>query len=341
MNTAIIKQTTKRPSDEEQKDSLNRLIAGDLSHDEQIRHIMNLSIGHLSVDVIAYAVTLFRAHMKALSLPLAGDDLVDLCGTGGDKSGSFNISTTAAFVVAGAGVPVAKHGNVSITSKSGSIDVLRALGVAIPEDEAHARAQFEKAGICFLFAPHFHPSFARFAAARKELAAKGERTIFNILGPLLNPAGVQRAVLGVFREDFVAPLAAVMAQTGTEKALVFCGAGLDELSLAGRNVIAEIKDGALIASSPYEKSAADFGLAPCTLDDLRGGDPADNAALTLDILSGALPGPKTDMVILNAGAALYAAQDGLSMDEALARARHALQSGAALRVLEACRDEHS
>lgn len=325
-----------RPGADVQKQSLRHLIKETLRQDEQIRHIMNLSIDHLSVDVITYAVDLFRANMRGVNIP--DQSLVDLCGTGGDKSGSFNISTTAAFVVAGAGIPVAKHGNVSITSKSGSMDVLKALGVWLPQKVNEAKAQFEQTGICFLFAPYFHPVFSHFSAARKELATQGQRTIFNILGPLLNPARVKHSIMGVFRADFVEPLAQVMLQTGTQKGLVFCGAGLDELSLAGLNTIAEIKNNAITL---YTKEASDFGFSGCVLEDLQGGTPEENAAITHSILSAAENGPKTDIVLLNAGAAIYVAREDLTMQEAIVMARESIASGAAQRKLEACQHEHS
>lgn len=320
-----------RPNDQIQKESLHHLIEGTLDHDAQIQHIMNLSIVHLSVEVIAYAVMLFRDQMHRVAIE--AENLVDLCGTGGDQSESFNISTTASFVVAGAGVPVAKHGNISITSKSGSIDVLKALDVLIPETPQDAKRQFEQAGICFLFAPYFHPCFAQFAAARKKLAAQGKKTIFNILGPLLNPAGVRRAAFGVFCADFVEPLAHVMLQTGTQKALVFCGNGLDELSLAGRNTIAEINQGII---TTYTKIADDFGFSPCILQDLKGGTPQENAEIIRSILRVSEQGPKTNMVILNAAAAIYAALDHISFSDAIAKAKESLISGAANRALETC-----
>jgi anthranilate phosphoribosyltransferase len=318
-------------NDAVQREALHRLLKPDLNKADQIVALRQLQISHISSDLLAYAVALFRERMVPVSID--HPYLVDLCGTGGDKSGTFNISTTAAFVVAGAGIPVAKHGNGAISSKSGSANLLSALGVAMPKTPDEARAQCDKAGICFLFAPYFHPSFAGLTEARKELAGQGELTLFNLLGPLLNPALVKRAALGVFQPGLVELMAETLKATETVKGLVFSGDGLDELTLTGLNSIAEIKDKITL----YSCMPKDFGMNPCDKTALQGGSPQDNAEITQRILAGEQQGPKADMVILNAAAAIYAASDQMTLEQAITRAELSLNSGAALKVLEACR----
>ena len=314
-----------------QKAILTRLLEEELDEQEQISCLRQLALDHLDRTIIEHAVVLLRARMIAVS---ANDPaLIDLCGTGGDKSGSFNISTTASLVVAGAGYRVAKHGNVSITSKSGSIDMLRALGVRLPDTPGTALTQLDQAGIMFLFAPYYHPAFKKFSDARKHLAAEGTRTIFNLLGPLLNPAGVKRAVIGVFDPRFVGPVAEVLHHTGTEKALVFHGDGMDELSLTGNNIVCEINAGKLTS---HEWVPENFGLPRCTAADLAGGTAAENAATAKAILQGDLADARKNMVLLNAGAAIYAASNvpDMTLEKAIALARQSLESGQALKVLE-------
>lgn len=313
-----------------QKRLLTQLLDGNLDEQAQIVSLRQLALENIDSDLIEHAVVNLRARM----IPVAANDpgLVDLCGTGGDKSSSFNISTTASLVVAGAGFPVAKHGNVSITSKCGSIDLLRTLGVPLPETPSDALAQLEQAGIMFLFAPYFHPAFNKFAAARKALAVEGTRTIFNLLGPLLNPAGVKRAVIGVFDPRFVTPLADVLRRTGTEKALVFHGNGMDELSLTGPNIVCEIRAGDLIS---HEWMPRSFGLPVYDRSDLAGGTQDENTKITRNILQGDLRGAKKDTALLNAGAAIYAASDdpGMTVNDAIALARTSLESGRAREIL--------
>lgn len=313
----------------ERQGLLARLLDEDLDTAEQIICLKQLALEYVDADILAYAVKLFRGRMNRVTAE--GSGLVDLCGTGGDKSGSFNISTTAALVVAGAGYRVAKHGNVSITSKSGSIDLLRAMGVPIPETPDAALSQLERAGIMFLFAPYYHPAFKKFAVARKELAGSGTRTIFNLLGPLLNPASVRRSIIGVFSPDFVRPVAEVLLCTGTERALVFHGNGMDELSLTGPNVVCEISDGRIVSHTWVPDY---FGLPGCITQDLAGGTPEENAETAQGILEGKVDGARRNMVILNAGAAIYAAGNDMTLNDAIGLARRSLESGDAARVLE-------
>ncbi len=255
--------------------------------------------------------------------------VMEIVGTGGDEVGSFNISTTSAFVVAAGGVPVAKHGNRSVSSKSGAADVLEELGVAIdlsPEQNERVRAE---TGICFLFAQGYHKSMKNVAPVRKGMR---ERTLFNILGPLSNPARASMQLLGVYDENLVMPMAQVLSNLGVTRGMVVCGGGMDEASLSGVNKACEIRFGEL---TPYDFTPTDVGLPACTVGDLRGGSPKENARITRDVLGGAEKGAKRDEILLNAGIALYLGIDGINMKEGIAKAAELIDSGAALRKLDA------
>ena len=275
---------------------------------------------------IAAAAGVLRAHM--VRLETGRDDILDTCGTGGDGSSTFNISTAAALVAAGAGVPVVKHGNRAVSSRSGSADVLAALGVAVERDAAFARRCLDCAGLAFCFAPHFHPALSRVAAVRRQL---GVRTIFNCLGPLANPAGAAYQLVGVGRREWLEPLAGALAQLGTRHAVLVCGAdGLDEVSLAGPTLVREVRGGAVTAA---EWTAADFGLAPCAAADLHADGPGESASLVRAVLAGQ-SGPALRVVLANAAAALLAAERVHSLREGVALATEAVQSGRARQVLE-------
>lgn len=250
-------------------------------------------------------------------------DAVDTCGTGGDGAHTFNISTTAAFVTAGAGVPVAKHGNRSVSSKSGSADVLKALGVDITVSAEVMSACLDDIGIAFLFAPSLHPAMKYAIGPRREI---GIRTLFNILGPLSNPASTKRGVLGVYSRELVPLVANALADLNTEHVFVVHGSdGLDEFTITGPSRVAEVKGGAV---NEFECSPADFGLATGSSADLAGGEPEDNAAITKAILAGeAVPG--RDIVLLNAGAAICAGGKADSIAEGVKAATQAIDSGAA------------
>lgn len=260
--------------------------------------------------------------------PAIGDAmLVDVVGTGGDSLGTFNISTTAAFVVAGHGVKVAKHGNRAVSSKAGSADVLAALGVNLQLTAEQAAACIEEVGMAFLFAPSFHPAMRHAIGPRRELAA---RTIFNILGPLTNPANATNLLVGVFDPRLTEPMAQVLGQMGARAAFVVHGAGgADELSLTGPNRVSHLHAGQV---RTYEFDAQELGLAPAAIADLVGGSAEENAAITRNILSGELHGPQRDAVLLNAAFALSTEYGDLQAG--LAEACHSIDSGAALRVLE-------
>jgi anthranilate phosphoribosyltransferase len=260
--------------------------------------------------------------------PRRTDTLVDTCGTGGDGAGTFNISTTAAFVVAGAGQPVAKHGNRSISSRCGSADVLEALGVNLELSPAQVAVCVDEVGLGFLFAPRLHPAMKHAIGPRREL---GVRTIFNLLGPLTNPAGASAQVLGVYDPNLTEPLAHVLGALGGVAAFVVHGVdGLDELTTTSPNRVSALRNGRVetIVLNP-----ADLGFPRARLSDLRGGSAEENAAITRGILSGAINGARRDVVVLNTAAALVAGGRASTLLEGIRLANQSLDSGAAQRVL--------
>lgn len=280
-----------------------------------------------TVDEIVGAAEAMRAEASRVSLERPG--LVDTCGTGGDGAGTFNVSTAAAFVAAGAGVPVAKHGNRSVSSHCGSADVLEALGVTLTDDAEVLRLCLEEAGMAFLFAPFQHPAMKHAVGPRKELAV---RTIFNMLGPLTNPAGARRQLMGVYDARLVERLARVVGRLGAERALVVHGAGgLDELSTLGTSRVAEW-DGERVVS--YEVDPGSFGLEAAAPGDLLGGDAERNADIIRAVLDGAA-GAARDIVVLNAGAAIYAGGLVDDLEAGLDAARVSLDDGAAAGKLDA------
>ncbi len=330
------------------KEALSRVVAkGDLSEAE-IRDVMKVimegkatdaQIGALltalrmkgeTVEEITGAARVMRE--KALSIPvnIAGNEyLVDTCGTGGDGTGTFNISTTVAFVVAGAGIKVAKHGNRSISSKSGSADVLEALGIKIDLTPEQCGKAVETIGIGFLFAPCLHPAMKYAIGPRREL---GFRTIFNVLGPLTNPAGANVQLMGVYDRSLTGPLAKVLGNLGSKMAWVVHGAnGMDELSLTGATTVAQW-DGECVTN--FEIHPEEAGLAACPPDDLKGGDAEENGKILESILKGE-KGPKRDVVLLNAGAVLYLAQKADTLEEGVRKAAETIDSGKALEKLNA------
>ena len=260
---------------------------------------------------------------------LAEESLVDTSGTGGDASGTFNISTATALVAAGAGVRVAKHGNRSISSKCGSADVVEALGINIQLSPERAAQCLREVGICFLYAPNLHPAMKQVQTVRRELRM---RTMFNLLGPLTNPARASGQVVGVYSLDLVEKLAEALSMLGLRRALVVHGLdGLDEITITGPTRVAEARDG-LVRS--YEVEPEEFGMARATLQEISGGDAAQNAAIVRAVLSGE-KSPRRDVVVLNAAAALVAAGGVDRIGEAIPRAAQAIDSGAAARKLEA------
>ena len=267
---------------------------------------------------------------KANTISPDVDNYVDLVGTGGDCTYSFNISTTSAFVVAASGLPVAKHGNRSISSKSGAGDVLEALGVNIAADPDVVKKCVEEVGIGFMFAPHFNPAMKYVGKVRKDL---GFRTIFNILGPLSNPSRAKAMVVGVYTSKMTDVIAKAMMNIGDERAFVVIGCDkMDEITLTGGTTISEIKDGRV---NTFTVTPEQFGFKRCGLDELQGGDGTVNAGITKDILSGKEKGAKRDIVLLNAGATLYVGGMADSIQDGIRLAQETIDSGKALKTLEA------
>ena len=284
-----------------------------------------LSVRGETSEEIAGMATVMRARARTVD---AGGDLVDTCGTGGDEQNTYNISTAAAFVVAGAGGKVAKHGNRAATSLSGSADVLEALGVKIDLPPQAVAECIRRAGVGFMFAQTYHPAMKFAAPLRREI---GIRTVFNVLGPLTNPTGAKRQVLGVGRADLVGTMAEVLARLGAERALVVHGKeGLDELSISGPTLVADARDGQV---SRYEIEPGDVGLKLSPIEAIAGGDPEQNAAIITSVLNGE-EGPRRDVLLINAGAGIFAA--GLTPDiaDGVRLAAESIDSGRARAALE-------
>jgi len=287
--------------------------------------LMALRVRGETVDEITGAARIMRAKALGMEAPAGA---IDTCGTGGDGSGTYNISTAAAFVVAGAGVPVAKHGNRALSSKSGSADVLAALGIKVDADMALVRESLFTNNIGFLMAPRHHNAMRHVGGPRVEL---GTRTIFNLLGPLSNPAGTTRQVVGVFADQWVEPVATVLGRLGAEHAWAVHGSdGLDELTTTGPSKVAEFKGGEVRIFTVTPEEA---GLARARPEQLKGGDAATNAAALKDLLGGK-KGAYRDIVVLNAAAALIVAGKSISLAEAARLAENVIDSGEAGRVLE-------
>jgi anthranilate phosphoribosyltransferase len=300
---------------------MTRIMAGELTSAQIAALAVALRMrGETADELLGFAQAM---RQQAVAMPAAPPETVDTCGTGGDRLDTFNISTAAALVAAGAGVLVAKHGNRAASSRSGSADVLEALGVPLDLAPAQAARALQQIGIAFLFARAYHPALRHAAAARAEL---GVRTIFNLLGPLTNPAGARRQLLGVFPGADATMIATVLRELGTQRALVVRGHdGMDELTLTAPSDVTELRDGVI---TTYQLTPAGVGLPGCTLDALRGGDAAANAAIIRDILAGAR-GPKTDIVLFNAGACIYLADRAGSIADGIGAARAAIASGTA------------
>lgn len=275
-------------------------------------------------------ITACAKIMRSKSMKLTPQtDVLDIVGTGGDELFTFNISSVSAFVIAAAGIPVAKHGGRSVSSKCGSADLFEALGANINLTAEQSERVLEKTGICFMLAQVYHSAMKHVAPVRKEL---GTRTLFNILGPLANPAGATLQLLGVYDENLVEPLANVLSNLGVKRAMVVHGHdGLDEITLTGTSTICEVADGRL---NSYFITPEQFGLARCVQADLVGGAPDENAQIALDILGGE-PGPKRDIVVLNSACCIYMGKNDVTMRECVRMAQQAIDSGAALAKLNA------
>jgi anthranilate phosphoribosyltransferase len=314
---------------DEARDAMGSVMDGEATPALLAALLVALRMRGETVDELAGFASAMRARVLRVDAP---DGAVDTCGTGGDGSGTFNISTTAALVVAAAGVPVAKHGNRAMTSHSGSADVLDALGVRIDHDAGSAGAALRDLGFAFLFAPEFHPAMRHAGPTRREI---GVRTAFNLLGPLTNPAGARRQVVGV-GDPLVAPrLAAVLHRLGVDRAFVVGGKGIDELPLDGSGVIHDVTP-AGIEIRPVDAVA--LGLTKAANAKLAGGSPADNARIVESVLRGE-PGARRDVVLLNAGAALVVAGVANDLGDGIERAALTIDAGLATELLERLRDE--
>ena len=311
-------------------EAMGQVIEGKASPTLVAAFLMGLRVKGETVDEIVGCARAIRS--RALPFPWARPGLVDTCGTGGDGAGTFNVSTTAAFVAAGAGVLVAKHGNRAVSSRTGSADVLEALGVEVAMTGPDAAAALDAAGVTFLFAPLFHAAMRHAAPVRREL---GVRTIFNLLGPLCNPAGATAQVIGVFDAALARPLAEALGRLGARRAMIVHGFdGLDELTVTGPSRVAEW-DGSTIREYVVEPDS--LGLPLRRAEDLRGGDPATNARILRGVLGGAGAGEAAarDIVLLNAAATLVVAERAADLPEGLELARRSIDSGAARERLEA------
>lgn len=317
-------------SQEEMADAMEKIMSGQATAAQIAGFLVALRLKGETVDEIIGAARVMRRHSQRIDVSLSEDDvLLDTCGTGGDGSSTFNISTTAAFVVAASGIKVAKHGNRSVSSRSGSADVLEALGVNITMTPQQVAKCIQTIGIGFLFAQALHPAMKHAAAPRRELEI---RTIFNILGPLTNPAGANVQLMGVYDKKLCLPLVQALAGLGAKRAWVVHGPdGLDELGLSGMNHVAEW-DGKTCRE--FQFSCEDFGLNKASLDVIKGGDAQENARICRAVLSGE-KGPASDIVALNAGAAIYLGGKATDIKKGIALAQDILTSGKALEKLDA------
>ncbi|HEY5166588.1 MAG TPA: anthranilate phosphoribosyltransferase [Pseudolabrys sp.] len=305
---------------DEAANAFDRMMSGEATPSQMGGLLMALRVRGETVDELTGAVTTMRAKMLGVKAP---PDAIDIVGTGGDASGSFNISTCAAFIVAGAGVPVAKHGNRALSSRSGAADVLQALGVKIDLAPDQVGRCIREAGIGFMFAPAHHPAMKNVGPTRVEL---GTRTIFNLLGPLSNPASVKRQMIGTFSKHWIEPMAQVLNNLGSQCVWVVHGSdGLDEITTTGPTSVAALENGEV---RTFEVTPEDAGLARVKPEALRGGDGEQNAKALLDVLKGK-PGPYRDVSILNASAALIVAGNAKDLKEGAALAAKAIDSGEA------------
>ena len=305
---------------------MDEIMSGQATPVQMSAYLTALSLKGETIDEITASAAGMRAHCIKL---LHDMDVLEIVGTGGDGSNSFNISTTSSLVIAAGGVPVAKHGNRAASSKSGAADVLEELGVKITLTPERSAEILKKINICFLFAQNYHIAMKYVAPIRKELSI---RTVFNILGPLSNPAGANMELMGVYDQALVEPLAQVMANLGVNRGMVVYGQdSLDEISMCAPTSVCEIKDGKFTS---YEITPEQFGYEKCEKGALTGGTPAENAEITKAILKGEERGPKRQAVCLNAGAALYIAGKAASIEEGVKLAESLIDSGAALKKLE-------
>ena len=324
---AISKLTAREDlSPEMMTEVMNEIMNDEATDAQKAAFLTALSMKGETIDEITNAARVMREHGERL---LHDMDVLEIVGTGGDRSNTFNISTLASIVVSSTGVPVAKHGNRAASSKCGTADCLEALGVKIDLAPARSAQILSQINLCFLFAQKYHMAMRFVGGVRKEI---GIRTLFNILGPLANPAGASMQLLGVYSEELVEPLARVLVNLGVKSGMAVYGQDcIDEISMSAPTSVCEFKDGWL---KHYTIKPEDFGFTRCSKSDIVGGTPEENAKYTLDILSGAT-GPKTDIVLINAAAAIYVGGKAESIAEGLKVAREMIASGKAMQQVEA------
>lgn len=304
---------------------MEEIMTGEATDAQKASFLTALSMKGETIDEITSAAKVLRSHCERF---LNDMDVLEIVGTGGDGSNTINISTLSSVVVSAAGIPVAKHGNRAASSKCGTADCLEALGVKIDCAPARSAQILKDINLCFLFAQKYHPAMRFVGAVRKEM---GIRTLFNVLGPLANPAGATMQLFGVYSEELVEPLAHVLRNLGVKRAMVVYGKdSIDEISLSAETKVCEFKNDEF---KSYVIKPEDLGLTRCNKEDLVGGTPQENAAIVNDILGGA-KGPKTDVVLLNAGAAIYLASDGITLKDGIEKAREIIVSGKAKEQLE-------
>ena len=307
---------------------MNEIMGGETTPTQNAAFLAALSTKSAkaeTTDEIAGCAAAMREHAVQVK---TGMDVFEIVGTGGDNAQSFNISTTSALVAAAGGMKVAKHGNRAASSLCGTADCLEALGVNINISPAESAILLKEHNMCFLFAQKYHPAMRFVGSVRREI---GIRTIFNVLGPLANPAGASMQLLGVYSEALVEPLARVLYNLGVKRAMVVYGQdGMDEISLSAPTTVCEVRNGSF---KSYVITPEQFGFKRCKKEDLIGGNPQENAKFALDILNGA-KGPKTDAVLLNAGAAIYTAREDITIEDGIKIARETLESGRAAKQLE-------
>lgn len=304
---------------------MEEIMTGEATDAQKASFLTALSMKGETIDEITSAAKVLRSHCERF---LNDMDVLEIVGTGGDGSNTINISTLSSVVVSAVGIPVAKHGNRAASSKCGTADCLEALGVKIDCAPARSAKILKDINLCFLFAQKYHPAMRFVGAVRKEM---GIRTLFNVLGPLANPAGATMQLFGVYSEELVEPLAHVLRNLGVKRAMVVYGKdSIDEISLSAETKVCEFKNDEF---KSYIIKPEDLGIARCNKEDLVGGTPQENAAIVNDILGGA-KGPKTDVVLLNAGAAIYLASDGITLKDGIEKAREIIVSGKAKEQLE-------
>ncbi len=311
----------------EAEEAMSGLMQGTLAPSQTGAFLAAMKTKGESAEEIGSLAKVMREHAIKIS-PKTNSPLVDTCGTGGDFSHSFNVSTASAIVASAAGVAIAKHGNRSATSKCGSADVLEALGFAIELDPSATQKMIEEKKFGFLFARIYHPAMKFVAPIRKEI---GIKTVFNLLGPLSNPAGATHQLLGVYDAKLCAPIATALQSLGTTHALVVNGSGMDEITTTGETTVCELKAGKL---QNYPLFPEEFGFATAKIDDLKGGDAQQNAGILLAVLAGEDEGAKRDMALLNAGAAIYVGGKAANLSEGISLAEKTIDSGKALAHLK-------